>query len=1024
LVPRQRVVHTLKRELLRLGRPDALVGTRFVSLREAAEEVLRSAGVTFAPGEERLRPARLLGLLRGGLSTPSLPASLVAHSPGWDEAIVRTVADLEAAGLRAKDLDAAGKQGSAQIAGVARFWQRLDAAAGPSWTRGRILLEAAAALEQGASWPFSGGSLVALPPEVSAVEARLVRAIPGARVALLGARPVRARYLNRIGRLLGPEARAAIGASSAPRSGESERDVLASYLFEPPAVLADPDRPRPGADVADGTVELEEYAGVDAELEAAARWVGERILNRVPLERIAVLVPALDPLAELLTARLRRLPWPGGDGLPVHVAGGLPLRSTASGARTMAVLRALAEHLGAEWVAQVLPVLELEGPDRHLSLGAAAELVSALGAVGGDPANPAGALDWSDTAAGRERDLTSQIAAAGGEDHDRATRRHRRLLEDVAAVRPALDALVRVARLVVEAAPLAAVWHELRAFLDRWVRHPGGGPRAHHLIDERLAPLLGDASLTGLTGADALRVIARAADAVRVDDVPFGEPAVYVGTIREAVGLRFSAVRAIGLCEGQFPSAAREDPVLPDLLREVLEGSVATATDRVLRDLFALDRVVRDTEETVVLSAPRTDLDSSQRGASSVLLEAAGALGRDRDNVVPDLDGLDHGYFEPARERLLSRPPMPLSEAAWQDAVASGAIGLPPGWSADVLRSPGPLPLPDETPAPGPLWGLLDAEDVEVPGLSADRPLSPSSLRTLLECPYRFLLERVLGLQEPASLASCREIDPLSYGTLLHSVAESLYGDHGEDLAAGRGSIAEWRARAGRLADEAFASFVRWYPLAGAAVRRQERQRSRRDVSRLLDFDWERAGRWRLIGVERTFGFAQPIALPAGGRSLYLRGRIDRVETEGGVTVVRDLKTGKRKGEEDPEPTIDAQIAVYAMVARKLAADWGVPMRVAASYTHVGPQGVAERRFEGEGADALLSAAEGWLAVAAELLERRAFPRTSRGQDCTYCPFPIVCGEDAYARAQRLLAIEPRLDGFKNLKSPIEEDEE
>ena len=61
VVPRERVAHALRRELILIGRPDALAGTRFVTPLAAAAEVLRAADVQFTPGEEGLRfPISLL----------------------------------------------------------------------------------------------------------------------------------------------------------------------------------------------------------------------------------------------------------------------------------------------------------------------------------------------------------------------------------------------------------------------------------------------------------------------------------------------------------------------------------------------------------------------------------------------------------------------------------------------------------------------------------------------------------------------------------------------------------------------------------------------------------------------------------------------------------------------------------------------------------------------------------------------------------------------------------------------------
>ena len=73
LVPRERVAHALRRELLRAGLPHALAGTRFVAPIAAAVEVLRSASVAGAPGEESLRPPRLLTLFGQELPLADFP---------------------------------------------------------------------------------------------------------------------------------------------------------------------------------------------------------------------------------------------------------------------------------------------------------------------------------------------------------------------------------------------------------------------------------------------------------------------------------------------------------------------------------------------------------------------------------------------------------------------------------------------------------------------------------------------------------------------------------------------------------------------------------------------------------------------------------------------------------------------------------------------------------------------------------------------------------------------------------------
>ena len=128
---------------------------------------------------------------------------------------------------------------------VAAIWRALDESAGSSWTAQRVLLEAARALAARRNyWPYPGAVLVVAGSNVTGAEAGFFRAIPGAILGLLAARPAREHYLDRLAALFGGEAASALRSTSAPRANGSECNLLASYLFEPPAILADPERPR------------------------------------------------------------------------------------------------------------------------------------------------------------------------------------------------------------------------------------------------------------------------------------------------------------------------------------------------------------------------------------------------------------------------------------------------------------------------------------------------------------------------------------------------------------------------------------------------------------------------------------------------------------------------------------------------------------------------------------------------------------------------------------------------------------
>jgi hypothetical protein len=1017
LVPSMRQAHALRRALLRAGAARVLAGTRFLVPRAAAAEVLRAAGVALDEGEEGLRRARLLALVRDAPRLEHLDADLLRSTRGWDEALARAIGALEADGLT----PAALPSGAAEARDLATIWRLLDAEAGASRTAARILADATALLQRDPrAWPLDGPVLAAVTGHEGAAEAAFVRAIPAVRLALRFARPVRPRQLARVEALFGAEARRALERVRPARAAATERDVLAACLFEPPEALASADRPRSRG--ADGTVHLEEHAGVEAEVEAAAEWVARQVSGGVALEEIAVLVPALDPLAQLVADRLERLATRDGP-LPVHVAGGLPATGTAAGARILAVLRALRAHLSADALAAVLPALRLEGdPERdHLTHGEAMELAYALGTAGGNAGRPAGALEWSARAEARIPELERALAHARL-DEDSAGREGRRLertLRSLRGIRPAMDALVGVARAPLDGAPLTAIAGALGAFLERWLLAPGAGAAVVTRLAASLAPACAGEVGRLVRGADALDVVEDHLSRLRIARRRFGEPAVYVGTLASAAGLEHEAVRVVGLYEGVVPSPPREDPALPERVLEALEegatGRVRRAADVVAEQLHALSAAVLGARREIVLSAPRVDLARTEREPASLFVEAAAALARPHPltgapaRPVPDAAALRRDGFGPSRAAAAaSRAGRPLTEGAWLDRVARVAADIPPAWSregalalarVEALASPaGPL---------GPADGRLGPGDPfpGVPGLDAGSPISASGLRQLLECPRRFLLERILHWEEPAAAVPHGELDALAYGSLLHRVVEALYRAHGPEIVARARSREHWVREAKQLGDQLFDEFLSEYPLVGEGVREKERERLHESLRAFVEYDWDRPGGRRFVAVEKAFGVPDPLPLPVAGGTLHVRGYVDRVDVEDGTTVVRDLKSGRahpRRGAEAvPTPTIDVQLGLYALAARELAGAWGTPANVAAAYVYASGRGPAEERdFRGADTAELLGSTRRWLDLAASLLRDRAFVPTPEQDDCKYCPYRPLCGRRAPARAR------------------------
>jgi RecB family exonuclease len=282
------------------------------------------------------------------------------------------------------------------------------------------------------------------------------------------------------------------------------------------------------------------------------------------------------------------------------------------------------------------------------------------------------------------------------------------------------------------------------------------------------------------------------------------------------------------------------------------------------------------------------------------------------------------------------------------------------------------------------------------------------------------LYERVLGFHPPVAPPSLSRIDTLAYGSLFHRIAQHFYQQHGSDFGDRKATLSEWLTRADELARAEFLEFLGEYPLFGDAVRAVELERVRRDVGTLVDYDWDGGRPRKFIDVERSFG---PVPISAaGGAALFIRGRIDRVDRDGNATLIRDLKTGRAhpriRDEEAPDPARDVQLALYGLVARALAPDWGLPRQVAAAYSYVDHLSVEKERAFRADYQRLEQAAEQWLTVSVGLLSARAFPRTPNVADCKYCNFQPVCGPHAQSRAGDVLSnASGALAAFKEMKS-------
>ena len=252
-------------------------------------------------------------------------------------------------------------------------------------------------------------------------------------------------------------------------------------------------------------------------------------------------------------------------------------------------------------------------------------------------------------------------------------------------------------------------------------------------------------------------------------------------------------------------------------------------------------------------------------------------------------------------------PPSPLRQAGFRQALRTSLA--PKG--LDLTRSP--LARPD----------LLDRALAGLRDPGGLLGVSPTGLQLFRQCPFGFLLERLLGLERRES--SPVALEPLEFGTLMHRVLQVFHERvrHLEPQAclapARRETYRRWLAGIVRRVFRAWPE-----PIPVAPVWRAARRLAEELALAFLDRDLEELPGARVRATERLLQDPRPEA------GLVLRGKIDRISETSDGYLVTDYKTGKvpssaRIFGERPD---SFQMPFYVALARAA----GLPVRRAAYY--------------------------------------------------------------------------------------------
>jgi hypothetical protein len=778
--------------------------------------------------------------------------------------------------------------------------------------------------------------------------------------------------------------------------GESERDV------------------RVDAPVADRVVAATD---ADDEVRAVVRDIVARLAAGTPGHRIAALYGSRDPYARLLAEHL------SAAGVTINGRGVRPASERILGRalRRMLALPALDFRRDAVMALVTDAPIHWDGERTHPTRW---ERISReAGIVRGD--------DWVVRLRefARKRRKAAEDAQAEPDADPGAGERDLAQAADA----DALAAFVTGVRGRLDAAERAQTWSALADILQGlWADLLGGdGPRWLPEEELRVAETIEGVlrSLPALDSLDAPVSLVAMRELVELemdsdlDRVGRAGVGVHVGPVRDGVGHDLDAVYLVGLAEGLFPPRPAEDPLLPDAARVHTNGVLPTLTQRVedqhRQFLAALAAAPAGSSEQPrrVLTFPRGDLRrGGVRLPSRWLVPTlAGMVGdphlvatRWEDAVRPRaVDVLA------SHSAALLEAPVPATDQEWrQRAHAAGAVGAPDPL-VDRARA---MRRARREPAFTRFDGLVGAGEFlqrRIGGV-----LSPTALEAWYSCPHRYLLQHVLGVRQVEDPEEIIQISVLDKGGVMHRVLERFVD---EALRAGRVPPGgePWsdddRKRLEGLIEEEFTAEAVSGRVGLASMWDAASRGMREDLRQFVAQDDRRRAQSGLTPAKAEMPFGRdgvpPVEIGLGnGRTLSIRGSIDRVDEGPEGLVVLDYKTGSSKSYKNLDPANPTdhgrylQLGLYAEAARQLL---GRPdASVWAGYWFV----TRRYKYESKGfpvTAATAAATAEVLSVAVAGIEAGLFPSRpkdhSKGYDCWACN-PDGLGErTSVDRFERLL---------------------
>jgi len=755
--------------------------------------------------------------------------------------------------------------------------------------------------------------------------------------------------------------------------------------------------------VHDGSLTLFGAAGREAEVEEVIRRIQAGSLPLGSVEVVCAQPAEYTPLFWEKAAR---------HNLAVTIDRGIP------GTLTRPVRAALGL---CDWIENNFPAVRLArmleagilgpGSDKGLSWGAAARILRRCGATLGRKSYGAALAAYAASCEERagEIDVDEHMRAT----HEQRASRARQLAVWVASL---LKVVPEPSNGLVE---LGSLLDALACTLDDSVSV--GGPHdaeAKAAVESALQSL---APVRGLCRSMSfhLALIRTQLESVVVAAARPSPEAFHVSSLGSPSFAGRPATFVVGLAEGAVFPAGLEDPVLlDDERRAIASERLVTSQDRTNEAVYRAIVHLTCVRGWVTFSYSCRDLRQGREAYPSWLLFQAKQL------LKPGSAATYKDFVEWLGD------PVTIVAPVQSDATSDV------GWWLSGLRGVGSAAMPLVSAAfPGIAFGILadderqSEEFTEYDGLvtaagadldprGADQVFSASRFESYATCPFRFFLDRGLGLDPVDDEEADPDVwlDPMVRGDVLHGIyAEFLRRLRAEKR---RPIVGDWKTL-WQIAQEKLDRQKEEIPPPSEAIYAAEKQQLERDLHLFLQLEMARADVFP-VAIEVPFGMGEaqgeePLSQPEalrikiGSGEIRLRGRIDRIDrlADGSFEVI-DYKTGVRWGHFDGTFSGGRllQHALYASAARQLLRPEQKNPQVAfSSYYFCTERGWGELVRKPGNLDV-----RPVLNDIADAIAAGVFVRGGEGGACARCDYNRACSafevQQAVAKREALIPIE------------------